>query len=328
MVNMDRIQQGEVKRTRSRHAWWAGFCILLAVLALWLPLAAQFGGREGDVVLYLLTSKGKMDFRTQPLSATNAPALAARFETVDTFSQPGTPIAPGFEARTRFILHNEPDDLFQYGVQAERIGTPHAQVQTTAKVFLVTGILRDDNVGSVTGKKLDFLSGAYAPFIKDVVVGPDVAIDLIEFIFWTPRPDIVPFKAVQIGHPQSPAVPPGLTGPEYEGTFAKGAFFSAWDPFRRLYPGAGWPDGVDLKHIEEDPAFGNTTRLMRIRPGKRTPPFLIQGTTHVFVLSGNLQIIPAGAAAITLKEKQYAFVPQGFVVRLSNPKTYKGPGAQ
>ena len=66
--------------------------------------------------------------------------------------------------------------------------------------------------------------------------------------------------------------------------------------------------------------------MIRLRPGRQTPPFVIRANTHLAVLQGSVQVRPtSGAAAVTLTPKTYAFIPNGFAISLANPVTYIGP---
>ena len=74
------------------------------------------------------------------------------------------------------------------------------------------------------------------------------------------------------------------------------------------------------------PRWLKAIRIMRIRPGRTTPPFSNDGNTHILVLQGNVQIAAAGGTPQTLPYFNYAFVPPGYAITLSNPSVYAGPG--
>jgi hypothetical protein len=97
-----------------------------------------------------------------------------------------------------------------------------------------------------------------------------------------------------------------------------------WLGFNDLY-GAGWPQGIDQRLFDTDTALGSSVRMIRLRPGRQTPPFVIRANTHLAVLQGSVQIKPTNGAAVTLTPKMYAFIPNGFAISLANPVTYSGP---
>jgi hypothetical protein len=119
-------------------------------------------------------------------------------------------------------------------------------------------------------------------------------------------------------------VPADKTGSEYVltlGQFMGIIPFKGWD---KIYPNVGWPQGVDEKMVERDTALGVTVRLLRIRGGRKSPPFVIRANTHLAVLSGSVQIAPLNGPTTTLTKKQYAFIPNGLAITLTNPKEYTG----
>jgi hypothetical protein len=94
------------------------------------------------------------------------------------------------------------------------------------------------------------------------------------------------------------------------------------------YPGQGWEQGIDIRPIEQDNAAGTVVRMIRLRGGRVTPPFVFGGNTHLAVLQGSVTLTPTqGGAAATLTKFQYAFIPNGFAIVLSNPVVYTGPAS-
>jgi len=300
--------------------------VLVFLVSTLAPQAwAQFGARKDEVVIYALTSKGPMAFTIVPPGTVNH-VTSPHFEVIETAKLPGESVVPGFPERSAQTLHREPDDLFQMITQIENEPTPRALFTAKGKEFTLKGLLRDDNVGSNPPRPLDFLPGGFAPFTPGVAVGPDRALQEVAVLLWRPNSTLAPFRQVPIDF-VGPAVPPGLTGPEFEIGLGVAPFFLPWTPIVKKYPNAGWREGVDLKFIEEDPELRSTIQLIRLRPGKSTPLFTIPGATHMFVLEGQVDITPAGGTPSTLKQNWYAFVPNGFAISLSNPKPYRGPGA-
>jgi hypothetical protein len=124
----------------------------------------------------------------------------------------------------------------------------------------------------------------------------------------------------------SPLDPPGLIGSQYVLTLGSFDTLIPWVGWYLTYPNAGWPEGIDARLIESDSALGVTVRMIRLRPGKVTPTFTIKANTHLAVLSGSVQLTPAGGGKpLTLTQYQYAFIPNGYAISLANPIPYTGP---
>jgi mannose-6-phosphate isomerase-like protein (cupin superfamily) len=285
---------------------------------------AQFTGRPGDVVLWALTPRNaKMEFLAVPTGTTNSAQLSARFEVIDINTKPLLPIPPGTLppgvglAFRRQLLHEEPDDEV-YLVSREELGDfPHRIYLTTNKTLVIEGILREQEA------HIDAAASLYVTLAKGTDFGGDIPLVPLKVLFWTPSSD---FPAVDIQPPgvTGPAVPPGLKGYEYNLASTKFAQFTPWVALRRLYPAGGWQDGIDAKLIEQDTVAGNTTQYIRLRPGRRTPTFRMPASTHLFVLQGSVNIT-ADSRTTMMKKNDYAFVPGGFVLSLSNPNPYTGP---
>ncbi len=289
---------------------------LIGLLASGLALA-QFGGREGDVVIYAVSAKGVGEPVVVPATTVNT---AAGFEIRDPLKMPVEPFGPDFPGEFFVTLHSEPNDSFRFVIQKEDLLTPHNRFMGAGKVLIMQGIDRL----IIPGKEpIDLTAGLYAPFPQGVDFGPELPILEANSFLWTPAPF---FPLIQVADPsfKGPMVPPDLTGNEYVltlGQFMGIIPFKGWD---KLYPNVGWPQGIDEKMVERDTALGATVRLIRIRGGRKTPPFIIRANTHLAVLSGSVQITPLNGTTTTLTKKQYAFVPNGFAITLQNPKEYTG----
>ena len=294
-----------------------GLTVLLLTAAF--PLRAQFGGREGDVVLYLLTSKGEMTFQTVPAGTSNSSANLSRFEVVDPATKPDIPLGEGFpEEFTRQILHEESDDLFQLVTQREGLPGPHRQFLTTYKTFIIKGVVRETETGD------DYVAASGTTLKQGADFGPDLALDTLQVLFWATTstfPLVVPTPLGQTG----PSVPPGMTGDEYIKSLGFVPLFIPWENMRRLDPEGKWPEGVDRKIMDQDDSVGSTIGEVRVRPGKTTPLFRIPASTHVFVLQGEVRLSVPGAGEFTMPQNHYAFLPPGLSFSLSNPKAYDGP---
>jgi hypothetical protein len=297
--------------------------LLLATIFI-SAAAAQWGGRKNELVIYAF-SKGKADLQIVSSGTTNS-GVVGRLEILDPSTIIASAFDPNFPAKLTRVLHRESDDLFQLITQVEKTTSPRQQNQITSKVLFLDGLLRDENPGSVSTKPLDVTGGLYVPYFQGIAAGPDVAIDASRYLMWTPSASVPPFLAVPKETP-SAFGPAGLTGVELEAVSGAAAFFVPWTNLLTRYPGQGWPEGMDVKILDQDPQLGNTAQLIRLRPSKTTPLFTFTSNTHLFVLEGNAQLQPAGAAVTTLKLNWYAFVPRGFAISISNPRVYSGPGA-
>jgi hypothetical protein len=304
-----------------RHPLHRALILTLVFSLVSIPVLAQFGGREGDAVVYLFTSKGSPDLQVVPFGAANT---VSGFETKNPFLEPWQPFGPDFEAEFYITLHQEPDDAFRIIRQIEDIVIPHNVFLGPAKVLVAQGLDRL----LIPGKApVDLTAGLFAPFPEGVDFGPELPLfEAISFM-WTPSPF---FPLLEVADPDytSPIVPPGLTGSEH--VLGLGQFLGIlpWHSLRQLDPGGGWADGIDLKLVEEDLELGSTARILRVRAGRRTPPFRINANTHVVVLSGNPLIAPVDGAPVRLERFHYAFVPNGFAITLFNPKEFHFTGPE
>jgi hypothetical protein len=291
----------------------------LILLLAGSPLVwAQFGGRDGDVVLYLVSAKGKQDFQAVSPSVTNT---GGGFEVKDPFDQPMEPFGPDFPSESRRLLHAEVENNFMLIVQKENIMSPHQQAQDYAKVLIIHGMLR-----LFPGDKppIDAAAGFFAPFPATVDFGPNEALFEEWVLLWTPAPFFPVVRKVDPDY-ASPVDPPGLTGVEY--VYSLGTFtpLAPWKSLANRYPGDGWQDGIDLKLVEEDTNLGTTIQFLRMRPGRKTPPFRIPANTHLTVLSGSVELTPLNGITWVMKPFQYAFLPNSYAITLANPKQYNGP---
>jgi hypothetical protein len=279
---------------------------------------AQFGGRLNEVVLYVVTTKGSPD--PQIVSATTANTQTG-FTVIDPLKQTPTPFGPAFSGEFFVPLHLETNDNFRFIIQKEGIVTQHNTFVGPGKLMIMQGI---DRLLVPNKDPIDLTAGLYAPFPQGVDFGPEVPIIEAHSFLWTPSPV---FPLLQPADPSylSPLDPPGLTGSEYVLTLGQFDALIPWVGWRVSYPNAGWPFGVDARLIEQDSALNATVRMIRLRPGMKTPAFRINANTHIAVLQGSVQITPNNGATTTLTQSQYAFVPNGFAITLYNPVPYTGP---
>lgn len=273
---------------------------------------AQFGGREGDVVIFVVSAKGNRNFQAVPRTTVNQ---VSGFEIKDPRELPDEPFGPDFPGESRRLMHWAPGDVFNMIIQRADIVSPYQFVEGPVKVLIAKGLLR---LFPPDAPPVDAPVGFYAPFPALVDFGPNQPLFDGVTLMWTPHPT---FPVAKLAPPdyESPVVPPGSNGIEF--LLGRGSFVGIipWTAVRNLYPEDGWGHGIDIKLLEDDEELGVTVQLMRLRPGRRTPPFLIRASTHLWVLSGKVLITPAGGTAAEMGQDIYAFVPNGFAVQLANP---------
>ena len=299
---------------------------LLSILAgcFGVSLAfAQFGGRVNEVVVYAVSSKGATDFQIVAPTTVNT---QTGYQIMDPTTQPLQPFGPDFPGEFFVPLHLETGDNFRFVLQKEGIVTQHNTFQGPAKVMIVQGV--DRLVLPDPLAPIDLTAGLFAPFPQGVDFGPEVPIFEAHSFLWTPSPIFPLLKAADPSF-LSPLDPPGLIGSQYVLTLGQFGALIPWVELQTTYPGAGWPEGIDTRLVDQDAALGSTIRMIRLRPGKQTPPFVIKANTHLAVLQGSVTIKPtSGGAATVLTKNQYAFIPNGFAITLSNPTPYTGPTGQ
>jgi mannose-6-phosphate isomerase-like protein (cupin superfamily) len=285
---------------------------------------AQFGGRPGDVVVYTLTSKGDQSFEQVASSYQNPAATLTRFEHFPASSKVGAPPI-GFPMLNILFLHKDQDDVFQMIVQDDVVPVPHHLYLTTFKIFVTQGSRRD--FGYSTEQPRDFTTAEYTTFLEGADLGPNQSMGGKLYVLGWTHNDLTPPLIMSTPDVPGPAVPPGKTGTQLVVDSAVIPGLQPWTPLRITYPAATWQDGVDLKFLENDPVAGNTTSMLRLKPGRRTQAFRIHGDTHFYVLEGNITLTPVGGAPIVLKPNDYAFLPDGLAYTLSNTRAGL-PGGQ
>lgn len=281
--------------------------------------SAQFGGREFDAVIYLFSGKGKVDFKVVPATSSNAAVTG--FQVVNPSTVPAVSISADFAAKKIQVLHRETGDLFGLVTQTENIPTPRAFVVAPAKLLSLGGLLRDANLGSVSLAPLDVAGGLYVPYIPGVAQGPDVAMEKPQFLLWTLSDSAAPFIRVSDGT-HSTIGPAGATGIEFEALAGAAPFFIPWVNMKVAYPADRWPQGIDLKTLDDDALVGNSARFLRLKPSKSTPYFTLASNTHFYVLEGSVTIAAPGANPVTVSRGSYAFVPRGYAISVSNPRLF------
>jgi hypothetical protein len=296
--------------------------LALLICSAPLNLFPQFGGRPGDVVIYMMSSKGEGDFHVVPNSTVNS---QPGFVIENPNDLPLEPFGPDFPAESRHKMHAEPGDVFNVIIQREDDYSPHQMLLETVKVFLVDGILRLEPAGKTP---IDVTGGLYVPFPKGIDFGPNQGQTQGLFLMWTPAP-FFPATAKADPSYRSPLVPPKFaSGVDY--LLSTGVYDTLvpWVGLNQEQPGMGWQPGIDSKLIEQDNFYGTRLRLLRLRPGRKTPTFRVNANMHLWILSGKVTITPASGTPAVMEKNIYAFVPPGFAFQLSNPAEYHGPGSQ
>lgn len=286
--------------------------VLLVALFFWSASYGQFGGRDGDVVVLVVSAKGTREFQVVPRTTTNS---VSGFEIKDPMDLPDEPFGPDFPGESRRLMHSEEGDVFNMIIQRADIESPYQFVEGPVKVLITKGLLR---LFPPDGPPVDAPVGFYAPFPALVDFGPNQPLFDGVTLMWTPHPT---FPVAKIAPPDfvSPVVPPGSNGIEF--LLGRGSFLGIipWISLRDLDPGGGWQRGIDTKVLDDDDELGVTVQVIRLRPGRRTPLIRIPASTHLWVLSGRAFITPAGDAPREMQQDIYAFVPNGFAFQLSNP---------
>jgi hypothetical protein len=303
---------------RSARFVFRGMSALVLLAGVIAPARAQFGGHPGDVVVYTVTSKGDQSYEQVPATYVNSPAVLSRFEHFYTFSKTGSPPL-GFPMLNIIFLHKAPDDVFQMIVQDDVVPVPHHLYLTTFKIFVTQGMRRD--FGYSTEQPRDFTTAEYTTFLQDADLGPNQSMGGLLYVLGWTHNDLTPPLIATAPNVPGPAVPPGKTGTQLvvDSAFIPGV--NAWTPLRITYPSQVWQDGVDAKYMEADPVAGNTSTLLRLKPGRKTAAFRIHGDTHFYVLEGSTLLTPVGGAPIILNKDDYAFLPDGLAYTLTNART-------
>lgn len=303
-----------------RRAHWIAVAAALSSFA-W-PLAAQFGGREGDAVLFVVTHHGPATIDTVAPNAQNGAAQLAGYRVTDVSALPFEEVVPAFPSRRTQVARRDADDRFELITQAENVGVPTTEILTRSKVFTLSGLIRNNNDGG--NEAIYLIGGALVPFTNNVTIGSEES--LIEFraLFWRPEAGTAPFREVPPSFRGSNDRP-GLTGLEYQQSITKVALLTPWTELRKIYPNADWPSGVFLKRLDEDSFTTSTIQLLRLRPGRKTPPFRFASRTHLYVLEGSADIAALGGATSRLAPNWHAYLPAGTAIILANPKVVNGP---
>src|SRR5512140_2228950 len=185
--------------------------LLLLVLTICFAASlalAQYGGRDGDVVLYMVTAKGSDAVNVAPLNTTNS---GSGFVTLESLKLPLVPFGPDYAGEFFAVLHKEDGDAFRMILQKETILTPRSEVMGPGKLFIAEGLDRL----IIPGKDpVDLPAGLYAPFPQGDDFGPEVPVFTAHSFMWTPV-SFFPLFQRRADDFLSPLNPPGLTGNEY-----------------------------------------------------------------------------------------------------------------
>jgi len=286
-----------------------------ATLFLCASSNAQFGGGPGDVVIYAVTYNGSGTLQALPPSTTNSAQANAAFKTVPLASVPVVGSDPFPLARRVFYMTNS--ETFQVGTDVENTIGLWRLFVFPVKIFQIQGIT--NAVGPIVGRAPAFI---YFPKGLDVV--GDIADETLVVITWFPGP----WPFILVTDRAGPLRPPTESGFQYLFTTPGLVTLPSllpWTPLPSQYPGAGWKEKTFTKLIEIDNSIGDTIQLLRLQPGTQTPIYKTAGHTHLFVLQGSVNITPAGGSTVHMNTQDYAYLPEGFAISLSNPAQFSGP---
>lgn len=291
---------------------------LILAMTISSSLFAQFGGSSGDAVIYAVTAGGSGDFRVAGPSAVNSASGLAAFRTISLASVPVRKSTPF--PLDRQVFYETPAETFAVGTDAENTVGLHKLFLFPVKTLELEGTLRPFP-GFVGG------ANTFINFPRGLDTDGDISFETELVAIWFPGS--WPFVAVTTE--RSSLGPAYLTGFQYLFQIPGGVGLPGllpWANMSRLYPGAGWPSGADLKMLDVDPALGTTIRQIRIRGGSRTPVFAIPGHTHLLVLQGKATLAVAGGTTTSLNKYDYAYLPENLAVSVTVPVPYTGPRAK
>ena len=291
--------------------------ISLFLLALSSAAFAQFGGGPGDAIIYALTYNGSGDFQAVTPGTVNNTQDISSFKVTSLDSVPYSSGDPFPLARQ--VFYATPKETFQVGTDFENTVGLHRVFVFPVKIFEFEGLTNP--FGSLLGFPNTLLS-----FPKGLDFEGDIALVTLKVITWFAGP----WPFIVLTDQASPMRPPNVSGYQYFFQLPGAVVLPSltpWVPLAALYPGSGWTPGTAMRMLDQDPAIGDTIRQLKMAPGEQTPTFRIPGHTHLFVLQGNVMILPAGGSPYALKKYDYAFLPENFTVTLFNPQQQAGPGA-
>ena len=301
--------------------------VVLLALACAAGALAQYGGRVGDAVFYVVTAKGNPEFTAVAPTTINT---VKGFVTEDPSQLPDEPFGPDFPGESRRKMHEDSGDVFNLIVEREGIESPYQYLQGPIKVMVSQGLLR---LYPPNEPPVDTPIGFYAPFPNTIDFGPNRPNLPGTILFWTNFPGFPVAKVAPPGY-HSPALPPEFTnGIDYLLSLGTFVGIVPWVSLQKLYPTGGWPEGIDRKLIEDDTNLGVRVQLFRLRPGRTTPMFKVAANMHIWILNGSVNITPAGGQPTVLANTGcsepcpgtvYAFVPPGFSIRIQNPIPFNG----
>jgi hypothetical protein len=303
-----------------------GLLMAASLSAAAIPAFCQFGGTDGEAVIFMLSTKGKGGLTLASPTAPNSAVNLSNFQVINWQALPLIPAdQPGifFPQYQLRVLHDEPDDKMQ--VLTNLMGEPtiHHMYLITFKLFTMDGLRRE--YGDVGEAVMDVPQNVYASFQKGQDIGPNEALELEHAMVWTSTPAFPPFVPTPRGFHGM------LNGPNETGTqlLLDSATFPVevpWMPLHVKYPGQPWGDGFDIKFIEEDDVMHSVAQMIKIHVGATTPTFKIDGSTHFFLVQGNVKIhLAGGQTTVPMPYFNYAFIPSGLAFSISNSRTYNGP---
>lgn len=287
-------------------------------------LFAQFGGAQGEAIIFMLTSKGQGGLTLASAATPNSSTLISKFQvidpaalTIDPAAQPGI-FFPNYQLK---VLHDESDDKMQLLTNLVGAPTVHHYYLVTFKLFTMKGVRRE--YGDPGEAIMDVPPNVYASFFAGQDIGPNEALEEEQALVWTSKPSFPPFVPTPRGYHGE------LNGPNISGTqmLLDSATFPVevpWTPLYSKYSNAGWVDGFDIKFLEKDTTMGSVAQMLRVHVGTNTQTFKIDGATHLFIVQGSVNINIPGGQTTPFPNFNYAFIPNGMTFSISNPRAYGG----
>jgi hypothetical protein len=299
--------------------------LAVAAMAATPLLFAQFGGAEGEAIIFMLSSKGLGGVSLASAATPNAASVVSQFQVLDPSAIPLNPAdQPGdfFPNYQLTVLHSGPHDKMQLLTNLEGEPTVHHYYLITFKLFTLQGVRRE--YGDPGEAIMDVPPNVFASFFAGQDIGPNEALEEEKALVWTSTPAFPPFVPSPRGYHGE------LNGPNETGTqmLLDSATFPVKVPWTPLYvqqPNAGWTNGMDIKFIEHDATAGSVAQMLRIHQGATTQTFTIDGDTHFFIVQGSVNINLPGGQSTPFPYFNYAFIPQGMTFSISNPTVYDGP---
>jgi hypothetical protein len=169
--------------------------LAVAAIAVATPqLFAQFGGAEGEAIIFMLSSKGLGGVSLASATTPNAASVLSQFQVIDPSTIPLIPadqpgdFFPNYQLR---VLHSGPHDKMQLLTNLEGEPTVHHYYLITFKLFTMQGVRRE--YGDPGEAIMDVPPNVFASFFAGQDIGPNEAMEEEKALVWTSTPAFPPF---------------------------------------------------------------------------------------------------------------------------------------